>query len=242
MKTVQVTSRSTAKDVLPGDPSEEILVVRGGHAVALVMPFDDDDAEWYSRERSPQFIDSIQRAREQVSRGETVSEDDLDALFADTLDGLDLSNFSSPMSVGTLQRTKCAAVPNKPGVYVVLFPTQRRPAFLDKSVGGWLKKKNPSDPATFIRQNWIERATIVYIGKGDGKKGLQQRLCEFMNFGLGKAVGHRGGRLIWHLQNNRQLLVRWLVTPDENPAVVEKRMIATFRHKMGGRPFANLNG
>jgi len=34
---------------------EEVLVMRDGHAVALLMPFDDDDLEWYAREAILRF-------------------------------------------------------------------------------------------------------------------------------------------------------------------------------------------
>ena len=48
---------------------DDLILTRDGHAVALVMPFDDDDLEWYARERDPEFLNSIARAREQVKTG-----------------------------------------------------------------------------------------------------------------------------------------------------------------------------
>jgi hypothetical protein len=39
--------------------------------------FDDDDSDWYARERDPAFLNSIARAREQVRQGRTISHDDL---------------------------------------------------------------------------------------------------------------------------------------------------------------------
>jgi antitoxin (DNA-binding transcriptional repressor) of toxin-antitoxin stability system len=56
---------------------EEVLVVKNGHAVALVIPFDDEDLEWYAREREPDFLASLVRARQQVERGETIRHEDL---------------------------------------------------------------------------------------------------------------------------------------------------------------------
>ncbi len=209
MKTIRLTNHSSARELLPTAGEEEVLVLKGGHAVALVMPFDDDDAEWYSRERSAEFIESIHRARAQVKRGETVSESDLDALFVEHVDGIDLSGFSSLVSIETLQRTRCSAVPTDAGVYVVLRPTRQKPSFLAKSVGGWHKGKDPSVAAEVLRKNWIEDASILYVGLGDGVGGLQQRLREYMRFGLGKNVGHWGGRLIWQLRNYRQMFIRW---------------------------------
>ena len=56
---------------------EEVLVVRDGHVVALLMPFDDDDLEWYARERDPEFLASLTRARRQVQEGRTITHSDL---------------------------------------------------------------------------------------------------------------------------------------------------------------------
>ena len=60
---------------------EEVLVLRDGHPVALLTPFDDDDLEWYLRERDPAFIESIARARKQIAEGDTVSLEELKREF-----------------------------------------------------------------------------------------------------------------------------------------------------------------
>src|SRR5205809_7091873 len=111
MKAVTVTDRSYARELLPDNSKEDILVLRNGRAVAVVMPFDDDDKDWYEREGDPEFVESVRRAREQVKRGETISERELDAVLAESTDGIDLTDFSPPVSVETLRRTKCSRVP-----------------------------------------------------------------------------------------------------------------------------------
>jgi hypothetical protein len=80
MKTVTVTGSSPLEEVL-SDGTEDVLLVRDGHAVALVVPFDDEDLEWYTRERDPAFIASIAKAREQVAQGKTMSHRELKAMF-----------------------------------------------------------------------------------------------------------------------------------------------------------------
>jgi hypothetical protein len=77
MKTVTLTDQSTAKDIVKDVMDEELLIMRDGHAVALLVPFNDDDAEWYARERDPAFLESIERAREQIAAGEAVSHEEL---------------------------------------------------------------------------------------------------------------------------------------------------------------------
>jgi hypothetical protein len=58
---------------VPPAAPEKVLVTRDGHVVALIMPFDDDDPEWYASERDPVFLASITRARRQVREGGTVT-------------------------------------------------------------------------------------------------------------------------------------------------------------------------
>ena len=77
MKTVDAKDAATLVEVLSRSPGEEVVVVRDGHAVALVVPFDDDDLAWYARERDPAFIESIARGRQEVADGKTVGHADL---------------------------------------------------------------------------------------------------------------------------------------------------------------------
>jgi hypothetical protein len=77
MKTVSVTDKLTADDLLKQGHDGDVVVLRNGHAVGLLVPFDDDDLEWYQRERDPAFIASIDRARQQVVKRQTISHDEL---------------------------------------------------------------------------------------------------------------------------------------------------------------------
>ena len=159
-----------------------------------------------------------------------------------TVDGIDVSAFSSAVSVAYLQRTRCACVPTDPGVYLVTRPCRTPAVFLPKSVGGWFKGKDPTDTPAFLSEHWVTGACVLYIGKGGGANGLKQRLGQFMSFGDGKNIGHRGGRLIWSLADHQELLVQWEVTPNEAPEHVERCMIGLFQRNYGKRPFANLIG
>jgi hypothetical protein len=77
MKTVTWTEHTAWEVTVREAEQEEVLVVRDGHAVALMMPFDDDDLEWYPRECAPEFRASIAEARRQVHEGRTIGHDDL---------------------------------------------------------------------------------------------------------------------------------------------------------------------
>jgi hypothetical protein len=77
VRTVTWTENGSLDDVLrPGEP-DEVLLMRDGHAVALLIPFDDDDLAWYARERDPTFLASIAEARRQIERGDTLRHDTL---------------------------------------------------------------------------------------------------------------------------------------------------------------------
>jgi len=76
MRRVIISPKRPLQEILP-EKDEDVLLVRDGHAVALIMSFDDDDLEWYARERDPTFIESIRRAREQAAKGQTVKHEEL---------------------------------------------------------------------------------------------------------------------------------------------------------------------
>ena len=57
MKTVTWTENASWDDVLRQAGEEDVLVVRDGHPVILMTPFNDDDLAWYAR-----------RGRSRVSR------------------------------------------------------------------------------------------------------------------------------------------------------------------------------
>ena len=77
MKMIVVTPNMPLEEALRQGGEDDVLVVRDGRAVVLVTPFDDDDVDWYARERDPAFIASIAEARKQVAEGKTISHDEL---------------------------------------------------------------------------------------------------------------------------------------------------------------------
>lgn len=77
MKTLNFTANNWFDEVVRSAAGEDVVLMRDGHAIALVVPFDDDDLEWYARERDPAFLASIARAREQIRQGQTRSHEEL---------------------------------------------------------------------------------------------------------------------------------------------------------------------
>ena len=77
MKTVDLTENLSLDDILKSGEQDEVILLKDGHAIALVSPFDDDDLQWFSRERDPAFLASIAVARRQVEQGRTTSHADV---------------------------------------------------------------------------------------------------------------------------------------------------------------------
>lgn len=151
------------------------------------------------------------------------------------------AGFSEPFTIEELRRTRYAGIPQSPGIYVILRTSDTKPRFLPESAAGRFKSKDPSYPPDVVSGNWVNGARIMYIGMTIARKGLKGRLCQFFDFGSGKAVGHRGGRHLWHLRDSETLRVRWRTCAAEEAYANETAAIACFNSIYGGRrPYANM--
>ncbi len=128
------------------------------------------------------------------------------------------------------------------GVYLVL-TLDNPPAFLQVGTGGHFKGKNPNVLLQELKNNWIDKTIVVYIGKAgsdSSRATLKSRLKQYFGFGQGKNIGHWGGRLIWQLASSHNLVVCWKPLPNEDPRTFEGQLIRDFITQFGNRPFANL--
>ena len=141
-----------------------------------------------------------------------------------------------------LMNNNCENVPERKGVYFVLKDSIHS-EFLDRSVGGHFKGKDPTVDLQKLKSKWVDDTLVVYIGQaggGDSKETLFDRLKTYMSFGRGNPVAHWGGRYIWQLQNSRKLKVCWKTIPNFDPEVIEKNLIKEFENHYGKKPFANI--
>lgn len=145
--------------------------------------------------------------------------------------------------VGFLPIKECrmnyAVFPKVPGVYIVLRRSKKRPEYLTIGSGGHFKDKDPNVSVAELSDNWVEGASVVYIGMTTTT--LHERLSAYMKFGEGKKIGHKGGRYIWQMKDHEDLIVCWKEMPVGSPKNYETELILGFKNKYGNRrPFANL--
>lgn len=157
------------------------------------------------------------------------------------IDGICTGGFSDPVTIDQLRSTRCDGIPAEPGIYVITFASVDEPRFLKESTGGWFKGKNPSYSPDVVERNWVKGTSVVYVGMTRARKGLRGRICQLLDFGSGKRVGHRGGRLLWHLQDSGQLLVRWRTCAASETDWAESAVISCFKAIHDDkRPYANM--
>jgi type I restriction enzyme S subunit len=203
-----------------------------------LVPTEAELAEREGRtyESAEKLLDRIRRS----NQGVVGSRDSCPrtSLNTQTIDGISLDGFSEPITIDELRQTRCAKVPGKSGIYVVIRPSDSAPHFLRKSTGGWFKGLDPSYPLAVVHENWVESAHVMYVGMTAADGGLKSRLGQFFDFGAGKIVGHRGGRLLWHLEDSGKLQVRWRTCAASKAESAEDAAIASFKSLHHGRPFA----
>ena len=158
------------------------------------------------------------------------------------IDNLKELGFLGFHSVKYLIETDCGNIPNVMGVYIV-FCRSEQINFLNDSIGGHFKGKNPTVSINKLSEKWVDNTPILYIGKAGGFKSnatLKKRIKQYIQFGNGQPVGHWGGRLIWQIKENRELLIAYKSLSDIDPREYEKTLITKFFENYGKLPFANL--
>lgn len=89
-----------------------------------------------------------------------------------------------------------------------------------------------------------DNAIVVYIGEAGSATSqatLFSPLIQYLKFGQGSNVEHYGGRLIWQLNDSRDLLTCFKTLPHNNSREIEQMLIEYLKQKYNGkRSFANL--
>jgi len=151
-----------------------------------------------------------------------------------TREEMELSGFAGFVE---LSGSRTADVPMVPGVYIIYRPSTTQPVFLPTSGAG--RRRDPSQPTDVMARKWVDGAQVIYIGKATS---LRKRIAQYRRFGAGTSDAHWGGRYIWQLDDQLELLVAWRVmAAGETPRAEETALIGRFMARYEGRmPFANL--
>lgn len=125
-----------------------------------------------------------------------------------------------------------ADIPTQPGIYVVLRTATTAPELLELTHA----RAGSAYAVEDLERKWVNGSPVLYIGKADAKGGgLRRRLRQYAR----KGSSHQGGRSIWQLMDQDELLVAWVETPGEDPEHVEIGYRDAFAAEYGGWPFAN---
>ena len=125
-----------------------------------------------------------------------------------------------------------ARVPQEAGIYIVLRTATTPPVLLEQTRA----RSGSAYPLHDLEARWVQGTPVVYIGKAEAKAGgLRTRLGQYAR----KGSSHKGGRSIWQLDDQDELLVAWATTPGESAEEVEIGYRAAFAATYGGWPFAN---
>ncbi|GED40637.1 hypothetical protein F6W69_18880 [Microbacterium oxydans] len=125
-----------------------------------------------------------------------------------------------------------ASVPREAGIYVALRTAITPPDMLELTRA----RAGSAYPLDDLAARWVPGTPVVYIGKAEAKVGgLRKRLGQYAR----KGSSHQGGRSIWQLADQDELLAAWALTPGESAEDVEIRYRAAFADVYGRWPFAN---
>lgn len=178
--------------------------------------------------------------RDHFSEGSLISESIAEGVMLRLLRRLrQLCPTAAPATtLQTLYRYGCDCIPEAPGVYRVLRPEGMSIRFTEHTYNHSAKIY----PVEVLSHKYegCKDQEILYIGKADGKKGLRQRLKQYMNYGWDKATNHRGGRAIWQIEDAGFLLLAFEECEDAEAR--EKQLLADYKAKNGSYPLANWRG
>lgn len=138
-------------------------------------------------------------------------------------------------------RSNLREIPTQPGIYIV-FAVDTNQEFLEVGSGGFFKGKDPNVEIEKLKNNWVDKAHVLYIGqvsRGKSDRNLLIRIDEFLCFGNQCPVAHSGGKYIWQLKNHKKLLLCFCPMPDIDPKCVEAELLYEFKKEYNKLPFAN---
>lgn len=143
-------------------------------------------------------------------------------------------------TIQDLYNEGCSMVPKEKGIYIIIAPDAFKIKFLDKTTAMQHHRgKSLLYPVEDLKEKFYKTdLKTLYIGKAGGERNkLRQRIKQYVRYGYDEVENHRGGRAIWQIDNNKELLLGYYAC--ENPEVEERRMLTEFYKEYGTFPVAN---
>lgn len=126
-------------------------------------------------------------------------------------------------------------LPTEPGIYRILIPDGMEITFKERI------ENHPNDayliPKLQEKYDKSRASGILYIGKAGGRRGLRQRLGQYLRYGFSSGKNHRGGRAIFQIEGFENLICAYEVCP--NCEEVEHQQLHEFRETYKTFPVAN---
>ena len=135
----------------------------------------------------------------------------------------------------TLYETSCSDIPSAPGIYFIWLPDGMEIQFTDQVAN----HHAPLYPIDVLCDKYMssKEKRLLYIGKASGKKGLCQRIRQYVKYGWNEAVNHKGGRAIWQIINAEQLVLSYEICEDAVSR--EHELLCKFQEQNHVLPLAN---
>lgn len=180
-------------------------------------------------------------------------------MYIDELKGQEVNDMNT---VKELHNEKIELIPEEAGIYYFLLPNGFQIEVLEETEGlvryrKWDKKKKDyvMKESRYDTKDLIKRViqyqtnsdnNVIYIGSA---VNLRERIRAFIDFRFDDIQNfhyHSGGRSVWQIKNNIDLLVAWktVEVPEGSIAkdyvrMIERQEIDNHIEKYGCKPFAN---
>ena len=133
-------------------------------------------------------------------------------------------------------------LPAVPGIYAICLSDWKDRTFVADA--GRARYAEPADPDLLRHKRHRILAAgptdILYVGKADARtSNLRKRVRQLARFGVGRASNHRGGEWLWQLEGIDDAELFMWCCAEGRCELIERELLAQFRHDHGEWPLAN---
>lgn len=147
--------------------------------------------------------------------------------------------FDSIFTIKQIYEDGFEIIPYSAGIYVVFKPENMNINFLPLSTAiNKYKEENMLYDVNILNSKYEKSdKLILYIGKAGGKNKLRKRIKQLVRYGYNEVNNHRGGRAIWQIEDNKNLLIGYKMC--NYPELTEKNLLLDYCAKNNVLPVGN---